>query len=209
MLARLVETSEISAVSPSIAFGRLPAGSVGRAMGFAFLCELLAVASFTLLWGLLFYAAFPFVARQMLGSQAALFMIGAILVSLITFVVGIHAIWGVGLEWGISRAGGKADMNRGIRFGLYACGWDLLTSPAGLWFQWRRAGIRQGLSHVRAGTKAPRASVNAYLDECRHLSETEKKSAIWTAIWLGLAVVFTCGLILFAGLLVAMLPWIF
>jgi succinate dehydrogenase/fumarate reductase cytochrome b subunit len=176
---------------------------------FAVSCELLAVGSFTIVWGACFYAAFPFVARQMLSSPAVLILIGSILTGLTCFVVFIHALWGVGLEWGIARGGGQADMNRGIRFGLYACGWDLLTSPAGVWFQWRRAGFRQGLSHLRSATKAPRASLRAYLDDCRETNDRQKKSAMWTSILLGISGIGLAGLLLFCGLLVAWLPWIF
>lgn len=206
---KMLETSEISATRPQIAFGHLQRGSISRALTFAFLCELWAVASFTALWALGFYAAFPFVARQMLGSPVVVSLIGAILFGLIAFVVFVHALWGIGLEWGIARAGGTADMNRGIRFGLYACGWDLLTSPAGAWFMWRRAGLRNGFAHLRAATKAPRISVRAYLDDCRNATERQRKSAVWTSIWLGLGGVGGAGLILFLGLLLAWLPWIF
>ena len=207
--SRLIETSEISAVRPDVAFGGLATGKVSLALWFAVWCELWAVASFTLVWAVGFYAAFPFVARQMLSSPAALVLVVSILLVLSAFVVFVHALWGVGLEWGIARAGGQADMNRGLRFGLYACGWDLLTSPAGVWFQWRRVGLRQGLSNLRAATKAPRASLRAYLSDCRKATEKERKSAMWTSILLGLAGVGAAGLLLFFGLLVAWLPWIF
>lgn len=167
------------------------------------------MASFTVVWGVCFYAAFPFIAGQMLSSPAVLLLILSILLGLTTFVVFIHALWGVGLEWGIARAGGQADMNRGIRFGLYACGWDLLTSPAGVWFQWRRVGLRKGFSHLRAATRAPRASLRAYLEECRKTSEKERKSAMWTSILLGLTGIAAAGLVLFFGLLVAWIPSLF
>lgn len=207
--SRLVETAELSAVRPDIAFGRLGAGRISEALWFALWCELVAVGSFTIVWGLGFYAAFPFVARQMLSSPAVLILVGSILFGLTLFVVFVHALWGVGLEWGIARAGGKADMNRGLRFGFYACGWDLLTSPAGVWSQWRRVGFVEGVSHLRAATRAPRASLRAYLDDCRKVTEREKKSAMWTSILLGLGGVAAAGFLLFAGLLVAWLPWIF
>jgi hypothetical protein len=206
-LPRLIQTSELSATDPQQVFGNLKAGRVGSAFSFALLCELLAVGSFTLVWALLFYSFFPFVAKQMLTSPAVLVTIVLILTGLIAFVVAVHALWGVGLEWGIARAGGAPDMNRGIRFGLYACGWDLLTSPAGLTFEWKRYGFRKGLAHVLAGTKAPRISVNAYLESCRSVSEKERRSAIFTAIALGTAGVFFSGAILFVGLLIAWVPF--
>ncbi len=209
LLERLAWTSELSASRPQVTFGSLTSGSISRALSFAVLCELLAVASFTLIWALCFYAAFPFVAKQMLTSPIVLALVSAILFGLIGFVVGVHALWGVGLEWGIARAGGKADLNRGLRFGLYACGWDLLTSPAGIWLLWRRSGMRAGLGQLRAATKAPRISVRAYLDDCRKVTEGQHRSAIWTSIWLGLSGVGGAGLIVFAGLLVAWVPWIF
>ena len=206
-LHRLLLTSELSAIRPDLVFGTLVTGNLRQALSFALFCELLAVASFTLVWALAFYWFFPSAAIKMLTSPPVLFTILAILLGLIAFVVAVHALWGVGLEWGLARAGGKSDMNRGIRFGLYACGWDLLTSPAGLYFQLRRHGLKKGLSHVRAGTKAPRPSVNAYLDECRRASATERRSAIFTAIVLGTLGVFFSGALLFIGLLIAWMPW--
>lgn len=207
--SRLVETSELSATRPEVVFGRLSAGRISIALSFAVWCEFLAVGSFTIVWGLGFYAMFPFITRQMLSSPAVLILIASILLGLISFVIFIHALWGVGLEWGIARAGGKADMNRGIRFGLYACGWDLLTSPAGVLFEWRRVGFRTTFSHLRAATRSPRASLRAYLDDCRKVTEREKKSAMWTSIILGLCGVGAAGLLLFAGLLFVWLPSIF
>jgi hypothetical protein len=133
----------------------------------------------------------------------------SILFALIVFVVLVHALWGIGLEWGIARAGRKASFNLGLRFGLYACGWDLLTSPAGFLFQARRLGLRGGLSAVRAGTKAPRPCINAYLIDCRRLSESERRTAIWTAILLGIVSALVCGVGLFAGLLAIWVPEIF
>lgn len=209
MLERLVVTSEVSATQPGRTFGTLRSGSILRALGFAMLCELLAVASFTAVWALAFFVAVPAIARPMLTSPPILMLIFMILLGLSAFVVAIHAVWGIGLEWGIARAGGHSDMNRGIRFGLYACGWDLLTSPAGLCLQWRRSGLRRAASHVWAGTKAPRPSLLAYLDTCRQTTEREHKSAVWTAIWLGLFGVATCGALLFVGLVLAWMPWVF
>src|SRR5690606_18848905 len=93
-LARLLLTSERSATIPDLVFGKLAAGRLGRALSFALLCEFLAVASFTLVWALLFYAFLPFVAKQMLTSPAVLFTIFLILFGLIAFVVAVHALWG-------------------------------------------------------------------------------------------------------------------
>lgn len=205
----LVETSELTATRPDLAFGKLTPGSTGRALSFALWCEGWAVGSFSLAWAAVFYALFPFVATNMASSPSVVLLATTILVALIIFVVLVHALWGVGLEWGIARAGRPASFNLGLRFGLYACGWDLLTSPAGFYFQARRLGLRGGLAAVRAGTKAPRPSIHAYLADCRRLSEDERRTAVWTAILLGVVSALICGAALFAALLAVWVPEIF
>jgi hypothetical protein len=173
------------------------------------LCEVWAVGSFSLAWAAAFYAFFPHLAERMASSPRVLLLAGSILATLILFVVLVHALWGVGLELGIARSGRPAAMNLGLRFGLYACGWDFLTSPAGFVAQAKRKGFLASFAAIRAGTRAPRPSITAYLQDCRKLSEPERRRAIWTAIVLGLAGVVFCGTALFATLLAIWVPGIF
>lgn len=207
--ARLIDTCELTALHPERAFGELRTGSAGAALRFAIVCEVWAVGSFSLAWALAFFAFFPHLAARMASSPQVLLLAGSILATLIVFVVFVHALWGLGLEWGIARAGRPASVNLGLRFGLYACGWDFLTSPAGFVAELPRVGLLGSLGRVRAGARAPRPSLSAYLEICRKLTREEQRHAIWTAIALGVVSVLASGSLLFATLLALWVPGIF
>lgn len=206
---RLVETAELTACLPEAAFGKLGRGSMTRAWGFAFLCEIWAVGSFSVVWGTIFYSVFPLIAARMATSASVLLLATSILFTLVVFVVLVHALWGLWLEWGIARSGRAPDWNLGLRFGLYACGWDFLTSPAGYLSQVNRHGYKRGWAGVRAGARAPRPSLNAYLDGCRNLSPGERRIAVRTAIVLGSLAALFVGSALFGALLAYWVPEIF
>ncbi len=174
---RLLRTAELASHDAETTFGTLTQGSLTRALSFAFWAELWAVGSFCVVWALGFYALFPFLARQMLHSWVALAIGHLIFVALVLGVVSIHALWGAALEWGIGRAGSPKKIHLGLRFGLYACGWDLLTSPASILLYGGRP--RAILRAVRAGARAPRPAMNAYLRTCRGLDEAQARKALF------------------------------
>lgn len=194
---RLVTTAELTSFEAETTFGRLQDGSLLRAFSFGFWAEIYAVGSFCAVWGLGFYALFPFAARQMLHSWAALVVAQIIFLILVLGVVFIHALWGAALEWGIERTGTPPQYRLGIRFGLYACGWDLLTSPASLLLFVRKGGLKGALGAMKAGARAPRPAVKAYLSGRRRLDEQQEKKALVIAIVL---VSVTFLLFVFAGL---------
>lgn len=172
--------------------------TVATAFNYAFVAEFWAVLSWTVPWALGFSALFPRLTWHMISSPLVLALGFAILLFLVLGVVGIHMWWGLAVEWGVSRAGARASLPTGLRFGLYACGWDLMTSPAGLVTHVAQDGWQRGFSLVRAGAQVPRTAVNAYLVAGRGLSETGRRTALWTAIW-----ITTAGLLLALGALVS------
>ncbi len=182
---------------------RLDGRTVQVAFNYAFVAEFWAVLSWTVPWALGFSAAFPRLTWHMISSPNVLLLGLVILLVLVLGVVLVHMWWGLAVEWGVSRTGNRASYATGLRFGLYACGWDLLTSPAGLVTHLVRDGWRRGFTIFRAGTQVPRTAVNGYLGEGRRLSEADRRSALWTAIW-----VTTVGLLLLAGgFLAAIVLW--
>ena len=122
--------------------------------------------------------------------------------SLVLFSAGlltIHIIWVCSQEFGVKRAGGIAQYKDAIIFGLYACGWDLLTSPAGLLLAAIYRSLFAGLPLIRTASRAPKLATAAHLEKRRGLSAEERKSAFFWSLLL------TGGTVLFAGFLLFIL----
>ncbi|MBI4957422.1 MAG: hypothetical protein HY908_35770 [Myxococcales bacterium] len=133
--SRLWSTAGSATRSADTFFGALPDGPIAAALRFALLAELLAITSVALFLLPLFALALPSVAFDLLadpGHRAAVLRgvcLGIPLLSL--WMVGAHVLHGVALDAGARRLGGRRQRRRALRFGLYACGWDLMTGPLG------------------------------------------------------------------------------
>jgi hypothetical protein len=181
-LSRLWETATIGSLEPERTFAGLPEGRVAPALGFAFAAETLALGSVALcIVGSLALLA-PATALELLDSRpvqvgASLALIGSILL-----MVALHALWGYCLEAGAQRGArtplGAASRAQGLRFGLYACGWDLLTSPAGVLHGLVSRGPLGLWSPLIAAARAPRAALHAYLGGCRALDAEARREAL-------------------------------
>jgi hypothetical protein len=81
--------------------------------------------------------------------------------ALALWMVAAHATHGAALDRGASRQGGRPQRRRALRFGLYACGWDLMAGPLGAvyaLFTSGRAGVAElARSSVRVPGRASRA----------------------------------------------------
>jgi hypothetical protein len=172
------------------------------------MAEICAVGSYCLIWALGMFLAFPRLSAHMLQTRSVLFFSGSILMALIAFVVFVHALSGLVLEWAISRTGEKPDYRLGLRFGLYACGWDLLTSPAGFVLM-LGDGFKPALRAVAQGARVPRRAVRFYLEERRGLDHQARKQVESTTLIVLILVVFCMGLALFLFLLTLWLPLLF
>lgn len=202
--ARLWETALVGSLDPQRTFGALPPGTVTSALVFGALAESLAVGSFAA-WGVALAALVaPRWLGPLLASPGAL-TLGLGLLALVSLVMlALHAVWGVCLELGAGRKAGRRDLRQGLRFGLYACGWDLVTSPLGALCSlfttgplWRR------LSPIAAAVRAPRLAQRAYLERCRGFDVAARRAAVQLCV---LAFGLGLGLVLLAmagGLLLA------
>jgi hypothetical protein len=132
---RLWSTARAATSSAETFFAALPDGPVRPAASFAVLAELLAVTS-------MFVMLVPVVALALPGLVAAvvadprirarvLFWTAFAIPSLAVWMVIAHAAHGYALDVGVRRAGGRSQRRRALRFGLYACGWDLMSGPLG------------------------------------------------------------------------------
>jgi len=133
---RLWSTAKLSTIGAESFFSALPDGEVGTALRFAVIAELLSVAGMGVVAVPVILAFVPWVfellSRDPWVRSVVLRAVVVGVPGLALLMVAIHAVHGFGLDLGVRRIGGRAKAARGIRFGLYSCGWDLVTLPAGL-----------------------------------------------------------------------------
>ncbi len=202
---RLWQTSTLATVHARTFFSALPDGDASPALAFALVCETFAVAGLCLAGGLLALAFLPELPRLMIddpalrravvrGTLSGVFM-------LMFAMVTVHAAHGIALDLAARRFGGRSK-GRGLRFGLYACGWDLITLPFGL----LTTALVDGMSAARRaaplGLTAPRHATEAYLTGLHGLSpETARLAARRAAYFTAVPVLTILG----AGVLVVSL----
>lgn len=132
---RLWATARATTLTADQFFAALPDGPVRPAAGFALLAELLAVASMLALLLPFFALALPGLAAAIVSDPRlrlkALFWLAVAVPALAGWMVLAHAAHGVALDAGARRHGARSQSRRALRFGLYACGWDLMSGPLG------------------------------------------------------------------------------
>jgi hypothetical protein len=178
---RLWQTSTLATVHARTFFGALPDGEVSTALSFALICETIAVGGLALggtLLALLVLPALPGLVlddpalrRTVLrGATAGVFL-------LVLAMVGLHVVHGLALDAAARRYGGRR-FGRGLRFGLYACGWDLITLPLGLLITALSSGLGAARGALPLGLTAPAQASQAYLIGMHGLSpETARLAA--------------------------------
>jgi hypothetical protein len=200
---RLWQTALSSGVEPERMFGELRTGSVAPALGFALLAETLALGSLALLGAVALWLGLPDLARQLLQHPIAIASCLALFAASVLLMLILHVLWGVSLDLGGGFGSGSINVRHGARFGLYACGWDLMTSPIGLVCSLLVRGPIRGFAPVSAAARAARPAQRAYLEACRGYGVDARRRA------LGLAMVVV-GIVV-AGLciaVVAALIWV-
>jgi len=107
-------------------------GGIGPSFTFALACEAMAVAS-TCLPLAVGGVALAWMATH---SASAIWTVLAIAARVSAVFVPMMIVIHVAYQWSLARAGdrlgAKASKGAAVRAGLYACGWDLATGPAGV-----------------------------------------------------------------------------
>jgi hypothetical protein len=98
-------------------------------------------------------------------------------------MVSLHAVHGAALDIAARRFGGRAS-GPGLRFGLYACGWDLITLPFGLLATALISGFSAARTAAPLGLTAPLQAAQAYLVGHHGLSADSARSAAKRAAYL-------------------------
>lgn len=184
--------------------GAIEHAHIGRALGFACLAESLAALSFCPLiagsWvGL---AKLGFVAAPSVTSLA----VGSLLFALgfAALLVALHLLFGVSLElhamvFGERRGAVSVDASRvqtsqGAHcLALYACGWDVLTSPLGVMLA--LFGLRDTrVDDVTQAAKVPRVALQRYFVGVRSVARSRATTVIVSSFALPLGCLLLAGL---------------
>jgi hypothetical protein len=171
VLSRLWSTAKLGTLSPAAFFAALPPGGVVAPLAFAALSEALAALGLAATFGALALLLVPGLSVE-LNANADLR--GVVLrgvawgvPALALAMVLLHASHGVALD-SAARREGSLQSGRGLRFGLYACGWDLVTLPLGLLLLTLTDGPLTALRHSARGLTAPNSAALAYLAHVHH-----------------------------------------
>jgi hypothetical protein len=205
-------TARASAVDPEATFGTLRDGPLARAVGFALLVEAVALGSIALFVGLLGWLIAPEFVRALidhtLSSRTLSWLAVVAVPGLAAAMVVLHALWGLAIELGIRSSGNLWRLSRGLRFACYSCGWDLLTSPAGLALGVATGGLRRTCKESWLATQVPRRAMQAYLERCRALAPGEQSHSRRVALSLLGAVIVLGTLALSWAVLSAVVAYV-
>ncbi len=172
LLGRLWSTAKLCTLSPETFFAALPPGAAWAPLGFAVLSELLAALGLCVTLGALVVTLVPGLGAELAGNpdfRAALGRtLGLGVPGLVLAMVALHAGHGVALD-SAARREGSLSHGRGLRFGLYGCGWDLVTLPLGLLLLTFTDGVVSGVRHSARGLTAPNTAAMAYLTHVHRL----------------------------------------
>jgi hypothetical protein len=185
LLGRLWSTAKLCTLSPQTFFAALPPGGWAAPLGFALLSELLAAVGLCVTLGAGVLALVPGLGaelpqnaelRSALGRALGLGIPGLVLA-----MVALHAGHGIALDRAARREGSLRG-GRGLRFGLYGCGWDLVTLPPGLLLLTFTDGPVSALRHSARGLTAPGTAATAYLEHVHGLEPDSARRASQRAV---------------------------
>jgi hypothetical protein len=200
--SRLWNTARVATTSAESFFGALPDGDAVPALRFGLLAEVVAISGLVLalLPGVLLFA--PSFVSIVLADEAlrvALMRALAFGVPGLAFaMVAVHAAHGLGLDLGARRAG-STSRGRGLRFGLYACGWELITLPLGIAYIAARDGLRAGVRAVPLSITVPGRAARAYLRGIHRLDDEQARAAARVGTFIALMLVLIGALSVIAG----------
>jgi hypothetical protein len=181
-LKRLWLTALASSTEPHKTFGELPEGSVAPALTFALLAETLALASVASALAIAALAVAPEFSLPILLTPVFLAAGLASLFALALLMVLLHVLWGLCIELGALTTGGRARFGQGLRFGMYACGWDLVTSPAGIIGGLVSRGLLGAWGPIVQAARVPRRALRAYVEDYRQLAPAAQRRGLLLSV---------------------------
>jgi hypothetical protein len=187
LLSRLWATSKLATLSPASFFSALPPGGLVAPLLFAVLAELLSALGLVATFGALGLLALPAIGPELVNDRALQRLLWKIVSwgvpALSLGMVLLHAAHGVALDVGARREG-STQPGRGLRFGFYACGWDLVTLPFGLLVLTMTDGPLTAIRHSARGLTAPGSAALAYLTHVHRFEREQAQRASRRAVGL-------------------------
>jgi hypothetical protein len=206
MFSRLWSTARSTTRDAEGFFELMPDGPILPALRFAALCELLASSAF----GLIFLSIAMLVAPEWVKHLA--FDPAARIVALRLLFIGVpafagllvvaHAAHGLSIDIGAKKNGARGARSRALRFGLYACGWDLVTSPLGAIVVAIKEGMRAAFALTSLLSGLPTRSTKAFLRGCYRLDGEKARRALGTSYFGAAIVTIGVAMLLIIALIV-------
>lgn len=167
--SRLWTTARLTTVAPEAFFGSLPDGELATPLRFALVAEFVAViglvGTLTPLLALAAPELFGTIWSDPTTRGVLLRAVAAGIPTLAAAMVLLHAAHGFGMALGARQLGAKPRWSRAVRFGLYACGWDLVTLPLGWLTLLVTEGPRAALGAVPAAITVPTRAARAFVEK--------------------------------------------
>jgi hypothetical protein len=198
MFSRLWSTARSTTRDTEGFFELLADGPITPALRFAALCELLASAAFFVSFlGVAAVVAPEWLRHLALDPAARSVSLRIVVLGLPAFaglLVTAHVAHGLSIELGATRQGARSARTRALRFGLYACGWDLVMGPLGAIVVAFKEGLRSSMNLAGSLSGLPTRATIAFLRGCYRLEGERARGALATSY-----VGATIATLLFAG----------
>lgn len=195
-MTRLWSTARSTTRDAEAFFEALPDGPVLPALRFAAISELLAASSLlALLVPVAAVVAPEWLTHVVMDAPARSLALRVIVLGLPAFaalLVLAHAAHGLSIDRGATKNGAASKKTRALRFGLYACGWDLVIGPLGAVLVAAKEGAKHALEILHLGSGLPTRATKAFLRGAYRLEGERAKSALATS-YAGAAVATVAG----------------
>ena len=208
-LARLWSTARSTTRDAESFFELMPDGPLLPALRFAAICELLASSAvFAVFIGIAGLMAPEWLRHLAFDPAARSTAARAIVLGLPAFAglaVLAHAAHGLTIDVGARRQGARGARARALRFGLYACGWDLVMGPIGAVVVALKEGLRPALGLASALSGLPTRATNAFLRGCYRLDAERSRKALRISYVGAAAATFGVALVVVVAVVAALM----
>lgn len=204
LFGRLWSTARSTTRDAEGFFELLPDGPVLPALRFAALCEMIATSAL-LLVALAFVGVFApeFLKHLALDPHARSIAFRVLVLGIPAFaalLVLAHVAHGLSIDIGATKAGARGARSRALRFGLYACGWDLVIGPVGAIVVAWKEGASAAFGLASLASEVPGRATRAFLRGCYRLEGERAKKANGTAVTGAVLATFGGAAVLIAAL---------
>ncbi len=179
-----LSTARLVTCSAEERLAGISSGALGPALSFAIATEVLAVASLVPMALAAAWLLFPhWTQSELLSARGGTGVIASCL-AFALLLVALHVAFGGAVEFAIRRTQRypePAQWRRSMRFALYACGWDLWSSPLGVLLAMAVHGRSEVVALFAGAQLAPRRSLEHYMLQVRGLEQADKRRV---TIWL-------------------------